>query len=769
MGDFVFDPNKLETAKKQVKETGKVDLSKVNNNVSDKKATISSSQPAAQPAIKEWDKLYQPVIESMKLTDSFNYKTSKHIMRAVNGRYDGVMKQLKTEDPALYKKFQQFTTASKAFGEGLLTYQKTGDPAAINKNWLTATAMFDEIANKLDYNQGKKWAVDSDANVLSREAYEKNDQNAHAGSNSSNDARAIFDGDELLADYEKLGISAEYNKLESTKNIWQSEIKKKAIPIVSAWVSNSVQNIDPKDPSKAKNNNQAWALNVDLLKHVSQNGTIANPDLIQKDKALAMSIRKQMWNKDLAGQLQVLKDNKDKLEGFSQRLGFYGSTKLLEAHETKVGEQVRFYPNSKERSNAQYANEDMDSIKSMLTNYREFAEIDKKFRGSALELTKQNWNEIKDAAGIDVKKSQFDVMLDALVDEKGNISSYEKWKSTLYSINDPENYAYNPEGTPLFGSTFGGKQKLKPMSALNQLYKQNENELSLGEKVNPVLYFLADSYDVRKEDRLKKIYNDVKKGYTLQFSNLKASHDYDQSLLLHGFGNDWNKTIKHVGLDLSVDKNFNLNSTTSKKQENLNKLLGLLKDENGEIKTSDVTLFSKEDLKTGLYAIQSKDLLVHQALNKTTAKNFFKGDMSHVTMEFFRNTNVAGQVAYSFYNTKTKNKMVMYVPAEKLSKDGGINEDMYVNTAKSVYDFNFQAKGFKDMKVHQANNKPAYKSAKLTYDADKDSYIGTMTYWDNEGNLQDYKLNIPSAQAITLRGATDTFNDFLLSYSKTLK
>jgi hypothetical protein len=729
----------------------------------------SSSKPTAQPAIKEWDKTFQPVIEDLKLQDKFNYGSSKHIMRAVNGRYDGVMKQLKTEDPALYKKFQQFTTASKAFGQGLLTYQKTGDPSSINKNWMDATTLFNDIANKLDYGQGKKWAVDSDANVLTRTQFEKNDQSAHASNKSSTNARAIFDGDELLADYEKLGISPEYNKLKNINSVWQSEIKKKAVPIVSAWVSNSIQNIDSKNTSKADDNNNAWALNVDLLKHVSKYGTVSNSDIIEQDKKLAMSIRKQMWNKDLPGQLEVLRTNKDKLEGFSKRLGFYGSSKLLTTHEDKVGKNIKFYPNTTDKTNAQYANEDMDQISSMLGHYKEFKEIDTKFRSSAVELTKNNWAEVKDRSGLDLKKSQFDVVIDALVDKKGNISTYDKWKKSLSSVNDPDNNYYNPEGyTPIFGSTFGNKEKLKPVSALNQVYEQNNDRATEGEKVHSMYWIMGDSDEVRREERLKKIYNDVKRGYKLQFSNLKASQDYDQSLLLNGFGNDWNKTIKHVGIDLSVDKDLKLNSTTSKKQENVNKIIGLLKDEDGSFENTGVTLFGNKEVKEGLHAIQKDELSDYQKQNETTAKNFFKGDMSHVTMEFFRNTNIPGQVAYSFYNTKNKQKMVMYVPADKVSKDKGIGEELYVNTAKSALDFNFQAKGFKDMKVYKVNNKPAYQSARLTYDAEHDTYVGTMSYFDKDGNIQDYKHIIPSGQAMTVRGATETFNQFLSQYSKTL-
>jgi hypothetical protein len=193
-----------------------------------------------------------------------------------------------------------------------------------------------------------------------------------------------------------------------------------------------------------------------------------------------------------------------------------------------------------------------------------------------------------------------------------------------------------------------------------------------------------------------------------------------------------------------------------------------MKDDRGEFTTENITLFGNDRVNAGLNAIQKDELADQRENNAKVAKDFFKGDMSNVTVEFFRNTNVPGQAAYSFYNTKTKKSMVMYAPKNMLGKNEGIGEDMYVHTARDPQEFTFNAKGYQDMKVITVKNKPAYKSARLSFDQNKNAYIGSMWYYDKQGNIQQYQHVIPMGQAITLKGATDNFNKFLMDYSKEL-
>lgn len=737
---------------------------------------------SVKPEIKDnkkvstWNSTYQPIIEELNLQKAVNYGNAKHIMRAVNGGYDFAMSKLKTEDPALYSKFKQFKNSSWDFAKELETIREGGDTAKINDYFKKATVMFQEIANSLDYSKNKRFAIDADARVLTREQYDKASQEVQVGNKSSVNARAILNDGELKADYETWGTSAEYAKLKNVSDHWMNQIKKKSQPIVSSWVATSLHNIDTDDVSKADQNRKAWDINVDLLRHVSKYGTVENSNLVRQDKKLAMSIRKQMWGKDYAGQLKVLKNYSDELQGMSKRLGFYGGTKILNKHKDTIGKMVDYYPETSDKSRDQFATKDMVEIDRMMKHFSEFKEVDKNFRNKATALSKNNYKEITDGLGLDLERSQFNAAMDALVDKDGNILSYKKWKETLRSMPDPTGHGYVPGGTSTFGNTFKEiKQKgVKQKSALGQIWEQNKTiDWDDPHSYNPFEVLPGTgtgSYQHRKEgveEDLIAIYNGLKSGYKKQFSKIKADQIYDSSLLAAGFGNLRNQSLQFKGVNLNVDKNFQLKSTTGKKQENVNKLINLMKNDAGEIDTETITLFGNDRVNAGLNAIQKDELADYRENNAKVAKDFFKGDLSNVTVEFFRNTNVPGQAAYSFYNTKTKKSMVMYAPVKKLGKDG-IAEDMYVHTARSPQEFTFQAKGFKDMPIISVKNKPAYESAKLTFDQNKNAYIGTMWYWDAQGNKKKYEHEIPMGQAITIDGATKNFYEFLNQYSKTL-
>jgi hypothetical protein len=708
--------------------------------------------------IKTWDSRFQPIIEDLKLQKDINYGNSKHIMRAVNGGYDKVMSQLKTEDPGLYNKFKQFKNNAWSFSKELETIREGGDNSKINDYYNKATAMFQEISVSLDYSKNKRFAVDNELRVVTRDQYDKSSQEVQVGNKSSTNAKVILASGELSADYESWGTSAEYNKLRNVSDHWMSAIKKKTQPIVSSWVATSLQNIDVDEPSKADGNRQAWDLNVDLLRHVSKYGTVENSNLVEQDKKKAMAIRKQMWGKDYAGQLKVLKTYSDDLQGMSKRLGFYGGTKLLNGHKNNIGKNIEYYPQTTTRGREDFATKDMDAIDRMMTHFSEFKEIDKNFRNKAVSLSKNNYQEILDGVdmetykGLDMSRGQFNATIDALVDKDGNISSYKQWKKNLFDRKDPD----------------GNKREdgVKSKSALGQIWEQNKRWHISWEGGIDVLPLGATTKEDFEND-LKVMYTGLTKGYKKQFSKIKADQVYDSSLLKAGFGNLRNQSLQFKGVDLNLDKNYQMKNATGKKQENINKLLGLMKNDAGEFTTEDITLFGNSRVNAGLNAIQKDELSDQRANNPAIAKDFLKGDLSNVTVEFFRNTNVPGQAAYAFYNTKTKKSMVMYAPVSKLGKDG-VAEDMYVHTARSPQEFNFQAKGYKDMPIINVKNKPAYKSAKLTFDQNKNVYVGTMWYWNANGNAEKYEHEIPMGQAITIDGATKNFNAFLNQFAKSL-
>jgi hypothetical protein len=714
--------------------------------------------------VSNWDATYQPIIENLGLQKKINYGSAKHIMRAVNGRYDGVMSQLKTEDPALYNKFKDFKNNSWAFAKELEVMQEGGNSAKIDEYYNKASAMFSQIANSLDYSKNKRFAIDEHARVLTREQFDKYSQEVQVGNKASTNARVVLNQGELKADYETWNTSGEYAKLKNVSDYWMNSIKKKAQPIVSSWVATSLKNIDTDDVSKSDFNREAWDINVDVLKHISKYGTVENSNLVKQDKDKALRIQKEMWGKDYKSQLKVLQKYSDTIQGMSSRLGFYGGTKILNSHKDTIGKKLEYYPQTSEKSRNDFADKDMTAIGKMMEHYKEFKEVDKNFRTKAVALSKNNFEEIRDGLGLDLERSQFNVAMDALVDDSGNIMSYKKWKQELQKVSDPTGQAYVKGGAT--GNIGRDIKNARVKSALGQIWEQNKTT-SFSWEGGVSSLPLGETSKEDKEEDLIAIYNGLKGGYKKQFSKIKADQIYDSSLLAAGFGNLRHQSLQFKGVDLHVDKNLQLKNASGKKQENINKLIGLMKNESGDITTENITLFGNDRVNAGLNAIQKDELEEQRASNAKVAKDFFKGDMSNVTVEFFRNTNVPGQAAYSFYNTKTKKSMVMYAPTKMLGRDG-ISEDMFVHTARSPHEFTFNAKGYKDMPIISVKNKPAYKSARLTFDQNKNSYIGNMWYWDNDGNVQKYEHEIPMGQAITLDGATSNFNQFLMKYSKSL-
>jgi hypothetical protein len=741
------------------------------NKSSIKDASTSKSKVSVDADVKDvkkvstWDSKFQPLVEEIGMQDKINYKDSKHIMRAVNGRYDNVMSQLKTEDPALYNKFKQFKNNSWDFAKELEVIREGGDNAKINEYYKKATVMFIEIANSLDYTKNKKFAMDENARVLTREQYDKYSQEVQVGNNSSTNARVVRNNMQLKADYETWNTSAEYAKLKNVSDYWMNSIKKKAQPIVSSWVATSLKHLDVEDTSKADFNRESFDMNVDLLKHVSKYGTIADSGLSKKDKDLAMSIRKEMWGKDYGDILKVLKNRSEDIQGMSNRLGFHGSIKLLNNHKDTVGKKLEYYPRTTEKTRNDFADGDMLAIEKMTKHYKEFKEVDGKLRNLSLDSSKNNYESIRDGLGLDLNRSQFNIAMDALVDDNGNIMSYKKWKDSLRNIPDPSGRGFIKGGAT--GNIGQDVKNARPASLLGKIWEQNKTtSVSWEGGINSLPWGQTSKED--KEDDLIAIYNGLKGGYKKEFSKIKANQVYDSSLLAAGFGNVRNQSLQFKGVDLNLDKNYQLKNSSGKKQENVNKLIGLMKDDRGEFTTENITLFGNDRVNAGLNAIQKDELADQRENNAKVAKDFFKGDMSNVTVEFFRNTNVPGQAAYSFYNTKTKKSMVMYAPKNMLGKNEGVGEDMYVHTARDPQEFTFNAKGYQDMKVITVKNKPAYKSARLSFDQNKNAYIGSMWYYDKQGNIQQYQHIIPLGQAVNLKDATDNFNKFLMDYSKEL-
>lgn len=722
--------------------------------------------------LSTWDSQIAPIIdEHPELKKFVNFQTSKPMMRAVNGRYDKVMSQLKEDDPKAYENFKKFKNSSWAMANELKKFNTAEfDADKFTKYQKDAQVYFKGIEDAYDYDKGKRFAMNSEGHMMTRDQYDKWDETPRVSKDkASTTAKVVYDptaDQELIADYELANVSSGYKKLKRVDQYYKNQGLDLIQPITKSWVATSLQGIDTKHPN-GESDSAVLNMNKDILSHIGKHKTTQDPDLAAGDQKNANDILKQLRGKDRTEQLQIIKDYSEKINGMTGRMGYYGNATIYNKYKKGyIGQTLDYYPQTNGKDRAAYYNETQENgtIDRTINNFRQFREVDKKVRLQTLELTNNKWKEVSDGLGYDLKKSQFKLAMDELIDANGNIVSYDKWKKRMTDIPDPENHVYRPGGNPTFGSTFANREALRPVSALTQIYKQNDNDVTLGEYVHPAHWIWGDSNEVRRQDQFVSIYNNLKKVYKKNFDSVKAKHVYDATLMDAGFGNERNQALEYRGVNLSVDKNLRLKATEGPKQENINKVFGLLFDETGNVDKQNVTLFSNADIKSGLNAMQPDELKEQRKKNDGILKDFLKKDNDNVTMTFYRNTNVSGQSAYQFYNTKTKESMMVYAP-QKMLGSSGIKEDLFTKTGRNPLDFTFRAKGELSMpRLNDKEGKPAYESAAIKYDKENDSYIGEIWDYNSEGDLKRKVIEYPYGSAIAVEDVQRRFLEFLTDY-----
>ncbi len=746
----------------------------LSGNVEKPKAGIEKKETAK---LSNWDSQIAPIIDDYPELKKFvNYETSKPMMRAVNGRYDNVMNQLKEDDPKAYANFKKFKDSSWAMANEMKKIETGGfSPENFTKYQKDAKVYFKSIADSFDYDKNKRFAMNPEGVMMTREQYDKWDEIPSISKNKSSTSAKVVYNDEifknLVADYETPNVSNSYKKLNNINEYYKDKGVELIQPITKSWVATSLQRIDVKKPDADKDA-AALNMNMDLLKHVGKYKTTGDPDLARGDQATANDILNQLRGKDKSEQLQLLKANSAKINSLSGRMGYYGNASIYNKYKNGyIGKTLDYYPQTKDKDRGDYFNQTQENgvIDRTIDNFKQFRKVDEDIRLQTLTLTNQNWKTISDRFGYTMKKPQFELAMNELVDDKGNIVSYKKWSDNLRKINDPSGYSTRVNNNPAFGSTFQGSKEsaYKNKSALGQIWEQNKGYHIGGGGADWLPFGSTDEEDIKKD--LVGIYNNLKKSYKKNFDSVKSKTVYEATLLDAGFGNERNQAMEYRGVNLTVDKNMRLKQTEGPKQENINKVFGMLFDEMGNVDKENVTIFSNKDIKSGLNAVQTSDLKEQRNKNNTNnnevvLKNFLKQDNDNVTMTFFRNTNAPNQSAYQFYNTKTKESMMVYAPKSMLGKNG-IKEDLFTKTGKDPLDFTFKAKGELTMpKLNDKNGKPAYDSAALKYDKENDSYIGEIWDYNSKGNLEKKVYEIPYASAISINDAQKTFLSFLGEY-----
>jgi hypothetical protein len=757
MADLIFKGTQLsDDTKKPAGSPTKVDDPT-------KPKAPSKVETKSKTELSNWDAQIAPILDNNpELKKYINYTDSKHIMRAVNGRFDKAMFQLKEDDPKAYETFKNFKNNSWALANELKKWDSgTANPKLVEKYINNANAYFSTLQKTFSEDKKKAWVMTDKAQLLDSKSYEKYKQEPDVSKEASNSAKAVFDGSlfkELVADYETGNVSKAYQKLRGYDTYFRENGIDKMAPITKSWMANSLNNLGGKT-TNADTNRDGYAFITDSLKHIGKYKTTQDPELAKKDQAAANDILKQLSGKSVEQKYEILKNNSKTINGMTGRMGYYGNAKIFQQYrETAIGTNLNFYPNSNiGKSQMDYFNaaQKNGSIDTHIRNFRDFRKADSEVRGLALENAKGKWQAIKDGANIgDLNEKQMSAAFDSLVDENGNIRSYTEWRKQL-------------------GKQFTTTTVLKDQWGYEEKRTENTQGLikfynGIATGLNDPGFYTGPAFEQEHKQVWVDAYNKFKRSYKKTFDDVKVKHAYDATLMDIGFGDDRNQAMEYRGVNLSVNKNMRLKETSGPKQENINKIYNLMFDDNGNVDDENITLFSNEKVKSGLSAIQKDDLKLYKAENEETLKEFLKNKNDHITVTFLRHTNVPGQAAYKFYNPETKKSMMMFAPTSMLSKKGGIGEDLYTKTGRDAVDFTFQLKGELTMPViNNDENKPAYQSAALKYDKEKDEYYGETVYWNSEGKTDIHRYTIPYGSQISANSAQQSYLRFLKNSKNT--
>jgi hypothetical protein len=759
----------------------------------------SSPTPAKEPTkLSNWDEKVAPILDQIpEAKKAINYENSKHIMRAVNGRYDNAMSQLKTDDPKAYETFKNFKNSAWNVAKELEKLKTGGfDAKALEKYQLDANAYYENIRDSYGAEKKKAWVMDDEARFVSFKQDEKNTQTPYVStSKQSNTSRVnykdkgssnisvegaqnlknespFFKGDrEIEADYENPNVAKAYNKLKSTDEQWRNNGLKKIQPITKSWTAVALANIGGKT-TDADTNGDALSLITTQLYHINKHKTTQDPDLATKDQQNALKILKQIKGKTNEQKFEILKNNASTIKGMTSRMGYFGNAKVYnQFKKSHIGTNLDFYPTSNVgKTPMDYFNETRENgnIDMHIYNYRQFREGNTKIKQDAKSLALSKWQSSKDRLGYsDYTEKDVAKIYNSLVDENGTIKGYSTFLKDL---------GYD-EKTGYLGKTdYDSKNDKFVGSAFTRLYNKStswDTPVNAVQSVNNGQTFLdkngrvrqsMDTYVGDKEtfnNVMKKVYSDFKKNYKRTFDDQKIKNVYNTTLLDLNLGDEVNQSMEFRGVDLRVNKDMKLKASTGPKQENVNKVFNLMFDDNGNIDTEKVTIFGNKAVKEGLYAIDKTDLEQQKKYgNEAALKDFLKDNNEHVTMSFFRNTNVPGQAAYQFYNPDTKKSIMVYTPKELIGKNG-VQEDLYSKTGRSPLDVTFKLKGELEMPIIKNDKgRSAYKSAVLKYDRENNTYYGETVYNGVE-KTEIFRYTIPNANQISIDQAQRDYLKFL--------
>lgn len=717
---------------------------------------VSGIPKPAGSNVNKWDSMVLPNIEKLGLSESLDYENTKVIRNAYNNQHwKGMQEIKKSGNTDAYEQLKKLHNSSAAFGNEM---KKENPNFKLLQKYL---ADADEAGNKaasIINVPGASFHFDNrTGKILKQEDYRKVSQEATVYADKvSTDARVKTGISFLKAITHPFdsgnGIEVslvdefpKYKQLQSDEKEHMQRLRVQTNSYVNQWVSQSLANANGKIPKKAEFNNNALNLGKDILSFVQKYGTTVDGDMTASDKAKAKIFLTNLKGMEYADQISYLKQHRTEIQDMTKRLGYYGSTHVFNKYKKVVGDKDAYYTTGSD-DRYDYM-KGIANIEDLQSTYEQFGNVAARTKLKALSVAKQKGtvdNEYFKDSGV----KNLDYALSKLVDEKGNIVSYSKFKSDLHlnlEYDGGSAVHFDKRGVPkvIYKSSGGGRLGLE--------YSRYEKG------ANP----LGDDLDKeeRYSDQIKNAYFNLVKGYKKTLDEQKDRHVFEKSLSTIGSSSRAYNAVGFDSVNLKTNKYGSLESYTNPKQKNLSSLWNLMKNEDGSFGKPESVVITRG---TPSKAISLDNLKTLSKGSNSAMKEFLKSNPEDVQMVFFKETNVPGYSRYEFVNNKTHETVSAFVKKNLLGNEG-IKEQLYTRSYVSPEEKLFYMTGQLNLASRlDHNGNVVIKQPTIIHNQKTGTYDLNFDAYDENGNYKS--TTIKGSYGTSLNNQKSYFNRILNDY-----
>ena len=735
--------------------------------------TGTSGTPAvdpktSKPIVAPWEALYQKPIDFLGYTKSFAGPENTLLKNMINGNFKGILSnpEVSNEVKGDIKGYEKNAFAAMNL---LKTYAdskgKTGNIDQFNKYMHVADSFAMVLNEKAGPNSNGNYVFDFATGTMPDRTKYELDTDVVLNSNIfSTQANYGAGATNPLATYEQ---DNEYRELQN------KAIVDRFKPVLASWGKQAfaLLNTDSKVAKRIDPDNRLNTYNYakTILNHVSKYGTVSgNASIDKKNKDRAASIIKKLnaAGGDYEDWLEIIKaeantGTSNYFTDVVNVMGFYGTTTMFQASKNTFGKQKKYF------STAQNEVDNMDDFDDMITEQIDFtkymSEEYKKVRTNAMAR-----------ADTDLRtRAAFNSLV---LDGESSIVDYATWKKRMANQSDGTLPGFQTTRMVPRGDGRFYMVKDEPSTGKKDYTKGLEGNWldELGSTVGNALYFgtgiwamlgqddpseeVFYSRETLNEIKLKKLYDKTVYDFKKEFTTMNSPVLFKGKVILAGgTGNTADKEL-YMHVDMSLDKNKRMINTTMEKSKAANAMLNLMKNENGSVNSTDVTLMDNYDISEGLHKGATAETLKElKEFNKTKFDKFFNNsDLSNIRVTFDRNASLDKHSTYTFYNRKTDKSLVMVAPYSYLEKN---EEKFWVGTKMNDSEYRYQRRGYKTI----PDKDKLYRNA-IIKDGDSGGKVGIYEYLSDDGV---WTPSIPRELGdVDIITATNTFNESLREWER---